>query len=152
MIPLKEATSIKHKQAERMPFNVRMFPDNSHKDQYALYLNQQPLIFQTIEKLGLPKPQSESCRCDPADLAEPLKNGGHASTIVLDATRSLCRLPGIHDLRTSTAAHLPHYMAPDVWRADDEEERASSGKIYDFDNVQEAIQSIRAAPCMGGMK
>ena len=54
MLPLKEATGIKHKQAERMPFNTRMFRGLLSKNEYLLYLNQQLQIFQTIEKIGLP--------------------------------------------------------------------------------------------------
>ena len=49
MLPLKEATSIKHKQAERMPFNARMFRGQLSKNEYLLYLTQQLQIFQAIE-------------------------------------------------------------------------------------------------------
>ena len=45
MTPLKEATSEKHKQAERMPFNIRMFKGELSKNDYLLYLNQQLQIF-----------------------------------------------------------------------------------------------------------
>ncbi len=39
MLPLKEATSIKHKVAERMPFNARMFSGLLSKDEYLFHLN-----------------------------------------------------------------------------------------------------------------
>ena len=54
MLPLKEATAVKHKQAERMPFNVRMFKGLLSKNEYLLYLDQQLQIFHTVESTGLP--------------------------------------------------------------------------------------------------
>ena len=39
MLPLKEATSIKHKQAEGMPFNTRMFRGLLSKDEWAAEVN-----------------------------------------------------------------------------------------------------------------
>ncbi|HQQ98518.1 MAG TPA: biliverdin-producing heme oxygenase [Cyclobacteriaceae bacterium] len=143
MTPLKEATSTKHKQAERMPFNVRMFRGQLTKDQYALYLNQQLLIFQTIEHLGLPNPSLSRVSRIQADLAE-LNNAGHANPLVLDATRAYSDY-----LAAMTYEQvLPHiylnYMALMFGGQMMKKSVPSSGKIYDFDNVQEAIQSIRA--------
>lgn len=55
MLPLKEATGIKHKQAERMPLNAHMFNGALRKNEYLQYLNQLLQIFKTLEKTGLPQ-------------------------------------------------------------------------------------------------
>ena len=50
MKPLKEATHDKHKEAERMLFNVKMFKGELTKEQYAKYLLSQLEIFSAIEE------------------------------------------------------------------------------------------------------
>ena len=49
MKPLKEATHIKHKEVERMPFNVKMFKGHLTKEQYGWYLRSQLGIFWALE-------------------------------------------------------------------------------------------------------
>ena len=49
MKPLKEATHIKHKEAENMLFNKKMFKGELTTDQYGWYLRSQLNIFKTIE-------------------------------------------------------------------------------------------------------
>jgi heme oxygenase len=49
MKPLKEATHDKHKEVERMPFNVKMFKGQLSVDEYGWYLRSQFNIFRTIE-------------------------------------------------------------------------------------------------------
>lgn len=143
MLPLKEATSAKHKLAERMPFNVRMFRGQLTRDQYAMYLRQQLHLFETIEKIGLPHPGLSRVANIQADLAE-LAAAGHNYTGLLDATRAYADY--IKGMTNEDV--LPHiylnYMALMFGGQMMKKSVPSSGKIYDFDNVQEAIQSIRA--------
>ena len=47
---LKEATHDKHKEAERMLFNVKMFKGELTNEQYAKYLLSQLEIFSSIEE------------------------------------------------------------------------------------------------------
>ena len=47
---LKEATAAKHKEAERMLFNVKMFKGELTEEQYAKYLLSQLEIFSSIEE------------------------------------------------------------------------------------------------------
>ena len=47
---LKDATHDKHKEAERMLFNVKMFKGELTKEQYAKYLLSQLEIFSAIEE------------------------------------------------------------------------------------------------------
>ena len=50
MKPLKEATHDKHKEAERMLFNTKMFKGELSVEQYTKYLLSQLEIFSTIEE------------------------------------------------------------------------------------------------------
>ena len=47
---LKEATAEKHKMAERMPFNGRMFKGELSTDEYIKYLKSQLAIFTVLEQ------------------------------------------------------------------------------------------------------
>ncbi|MBL7923072.1 MAG: biliverdin-producing heme oxygenase [Bacteroidia bacterium] len=142
MIPLKEATSIKHKQAERMPFNARMFKGLLSRNEYLMYLHQQFVLFQTLEKSELPHSSLQRSRNIQADMEE-LKAQGAVSDIVLNSTRAYA------DYLSALPAEqlLPHiylnYMALLFGGQMIRKAVPSSGKMYDFENTQEAIQSIR---------
>jgi heme oxygenase len=142
MIPLKEATGIKHKQAETMPFNTRMFRGLLSKDEYLLYLSQLLQIFQAIEGIGLPHNSLKRVERLQADIDE-LKSQGCTNGVVLNSTRVYADYLG--DL--SYEQVLPHiylnYLAIVFGGQMIRKSVPSSGKMYDFDHVQEAIQSIR---------
>lgn len=142
MIPLKEAISIKHKEAERMPFNSRMFKGLLSKDEYLLYLNQQLLIFQTIESIGLPHDGLNRTENVQADIEE-LKSEGFSSNIILDSTRAYA------DYLSSLSYEeiLPHiylnYLAIMFGGQMMKKAVPSTGSMYVFENMQESIKSIR---------
>lgn len=143
MLPLKEATSIKHSQAERMPFNARMFKGLLKEDEYLLYLNQQLQLFQTIEKIGLPHSSLKRTEKVLADINE-LKAKGHATNFILKSTQQY-----VDYLKTLTYEQvLPHiylnYMALAFGGQMMKKVVPSSGNMYIFENMQEAVQSIRA--------
>jgi heme oxygenase len=142
MLPLKEATSTKHKLAERMPFNVRMFRGLLTKDQYSLYLSQQLQIFAAIESIGLPHNSLKRADRVQSDIDE-LKAQGHYSGLILDSTKSYADY-----LRSlSYKEILPHvylnYMALIFGGQMIKKSVPSSGQMYVFDDMQEVIQSIR---------
>ncbi len=143
MLPLKDATSAKHKIAERMPFNVRMFRGLLNKDQYVLYLNQQFQIFKSIESIGLPHPDLKRSDAVQSDINE-LKNEGHNSDLVLAATKAYTD----YLLSLSYEEVLPHvylnYLALVFGGQIIKNSVPSSGKMYAFENMQDVIQSIRA--------
>jgi len=143
MLPLKEATSAKHKIAERMPFNARMFRGLLTKNQYLLYLNQQLQIFQTIEKVGLPHVSLKRTEHVLADIDE-LKSQGHDAGSILCSTRAYADYLGL----LSYEEILPHiylnYLALIYGGQMIKKSVPSSGQMYGFDNMQEAVQSIRA--------
>ena len=142
MIPLKEATGIKHKQAETMPFNTRMFKGLLNKNEYLLYLSQLLQIFQTIESKGLPHNSLKRTDRIQADIDE-LKSQGFTSGNILGSTSAY-----VDYLSTlSYEQVLPHiylnYMAIMFGGQMIKKSVPSSGRMYDFDDMQETIQSIR---------
>ena len=142
MLPLKEATSIKHKQAERMPFNSRMFRGLLNKNEYLLYLNQQLRIFQTIEHIGLPHVSLKRAESVQADIDE-LKSQGYYSEAVLGSTEAYVNYLSL----LSYEQVLPHvylnYLAIAYGGQMMKKVVPSTGRMYVFENMQEAIQSIR---------
>lgn len=142
MIPLKEATAEKHKQAERMPFNVRMFRSLLSKDEYLLYLIQQAEVFKTIEVIGTPH---ESLNRYPAvleDIAELRPVG--STEEVLDSTKAY-----VHYLASLTYEQvLPHiylnYLAIMYGGQMMKKVVPSAGKMYDFENMPQALQAVRS--------
>lgn len=142
MLPLKEATVIKHKQAETMPFNTRMFRGLLSKNEYLLYLNQQLQIFQTIEKIGLPHLSLKRTENVRADIDE-LKSQGFHSDIILNSTTAYVHYLG----SLSYEQILPHvylnYMAIMFGGQVMKKAVPSTGRMYMFDNMQETVQAIR---------
>jgi heme oxygenase len=142
MQPLKEATGIKHKQAETMPFNTRMFKGLLGKNEYLLYLNQQLQIFQTIESIGLPHSSLKRTERIQADIDE-LKSQGVSSDVILTSTQAYVDYLG----SLSYEQILPHiylnYMAIMFGGQIMKKAVPSAGNMYVFDNMRETIQSIR---------
>jgi heme oxygenase len=142
MMPLKEATGIKHKVAERMPFNIRMFKGLLSKQEYLLYLHQELRIFQTIEKIGLPYSGLKRVENVQADIDE-LKSQVPDPGSVLGSTKAYAA----YLASLSAELILPHvylnYMAIMFGGQMMKKAVPSTGRMYDFDNMQESIQSIR---------
>jgi heme oxygenase len=72
---LKEATAEKHRAAEKMPFNIRMFKGQLTKQQYLAYLHQQLGLFEAFEKVELPHPSLNRTSALLDDIAELEKDG-----------------------------------------------------------------------------
>ena len=142
MLSLKEATGIKHKQAERMPFNTRMFNGLLSKKEYLLYLSQQLQIFQTIESIGLPHSSLKRTENVQADIDE-LKSQGYYSDFILNCTKAYV------DYLASLSYEqiLPHvylnYMAVMFGGQMMKKAVPSTGRMYVFSDMQETIQAIR---------
>ncbi|MFM8740470.1 MAG: biliverdin-producing heme oxygenase [Cytophagales bacterium] len=143
MPSLKEATSLKHKIAERMPFNTRMFRGLLNKEQYLLYLQQQLQIFRVIEDRGLPHNSLKRVERVKADIAE-LKAQGYSTDVVLGSTKKYTEY--ISSL--SYEEVLPHvylnYLALVFGGQMMKQCVPSQGQMYEFDNIQDAVHSIRA--------
>ena len=139
---LKEATAELHSKAEKMEFNQRMFRGELSTDEYVKYLYQQVSIFDAIESDELPHPSLARTDKVKEDILE-LKSTFNIMNI-LPIT-----LAYSHYLSTLTKEdRLPHvylnYLALAYGGQIMKTKVPGSGKMYDFDNMQEAVGAIRA--------
>jgi heme oxygenase len=139
---LREATSELHSKAEKMEFNQRMFRGELSTDEYVKYLYQQVSIFDAIESEELPHPSLARTDKVKEDILE-LKSTFDIMNI-LPITMAYS-----HYLSTLTKEErLPHvylhYLALAYGGQMMKDQTPGSGKMYDFENMQEAIGAIRA--------
>jgi heme oxygenase len=139
---LKEATAELHSKAEKMEFNQRMFRGELSTDEYVKYLYQQVSIFDAIESDELPHPSLARTDKVKEDILE-LKSTFNIMNI-LPIT-----LAYSHYLSTLTKEdRLPHvylnYLALAYGGQMMKTKVPGSGKMYDFEDMHEAIGAIRA--------
>lgn len=141
MKPLKEATHDKHKEAERMPFNVKMFKGHLTDEQYGWYLRSQLNIFRTIED-NFELPHKGLSRTEA--VAFDLMSLG-INTFVCDlATRDYLEyLKGL-DQETVNAHIYLNYLAIMFGGQMMKKNTPGPGKMYDFENMKECMESVRA--------
>jgi hypothetical protein len=120
-----------------------MFRGELLVDEYIKYLHQQLIIFEAIEAKNLPHPLLNRVDKVKADLSEldsslDAMNGPLPITLVyanyLSSLTQEARLPHVY-LNYLALAYGGQMMKAKV---------PGLGKMYDFDNMQEAIGSIRA--------
>ena len=139
---LREATAELHSKAEKMEFNQRMFRGELSTEEYVKYLYQQLSIFDGIESNELP--HSSLARVD------KVKEDILELTSQLDIMNILpITLAYSHYISTLTQEErLPHvylnYLALAYGGQMMKTKVPGSGKMYDFDNMQEAVGAIRA--------
>ena len=139
---LKEATAELHSKAEKMEFNQRMFRGELSTDEYVKYLYQQVSIFDAIESEELPHLSLARTNKVKEDILE-LKSTFDIMNILPITTAYS------HYLSTLTKEErLPHvylhYLALAYGGQMMKDQTPGSGKMYDFENMQEAIGAIRA--------
>jgi heme oxygenase len=139
---LREATAELHSKAEKMEFNQRMFRGELSADEYANYLHQQLAIFDAIESEELPHPSLARTDKVKEDILE-LKSTFDIMNILPITTAYS------HYLSTLTKEErLPHvylhYLALAYGGQMMKDQTPGSGRMYDFENMQEAIGAIRA--------
>ena len=142
MKPLKEATHTKHKEAERMLFNVRMFKGELTKEQYAKYLLSQLEIFSSIEEnFELPH---EGLKRKYA-VIEDLKSLGFQQLEIVD-NASLAYGAYLRSLDQNTAmAHVYlNYLAIMFGGQMMKKNTPGDGNMYEFENMMECAGSVRA--------
>jgi len=142
MLPLKEATSIKHKQAETMPFNSKMIKGLLSKDEYLLYLNQQHQIYQTLERIGLPDNGLKRTEKVQADIDE-LRSQGHHDETILNSTKDYVDYLGSLTYEEALPHIYLNYMAVMFGGQIMKKVVPSTGRMYEFDDMKESIQAIR---------
>jgi heme oxygenase len=140
MKPLKEATHDKHKEAERMPFNVKMFKGELSKEEYAWYLRSQLAIFQTLEN-NFQFPH-EGLKREEAVLFD-LMSLGIDELVHDEATREyVSYLKGLSQEDANAHIYL-NYLAIMFGGQMMKKNTPGPGKMYDFENMMECMQSVR---------
>ena len=145
MLPLKEAIQQKHSQAEKMPFNQKMAKGELTNQEYLMYLYQLLPIFQAIEALPLPHPSLARSEAVFADINELMDIQGayEGPLVILPATKQYTTY-----LNALTMPQLfPHvylnYLAIMFGGQIMKERVPGSGKMYDFENMREAMGAVR---------
>ena len=146
---LKEATAEKHKMAERMPFNGKMFRGELTKEQYGEYLKSQYAIFTTLENNfdfpheGLKR--KEAVAQDLLELGIDWINVPEGVTYSIDpATTKYVDYIKTLDHDSAMAHVYLNYLAIMFGGQMIKTKVPSTGRMYDFENMMEAAGSIRA--------
>jgi heme oxygenase len=143
MQTLREATAEKHRKAEQMPFNIKMFKGQLSEEDYLLYLVQQLEIFKTIEEKGLPSEILKRCAAIEDDINELIAKG-NTSTKLLSSTLNYTEyLSGLNYQETLPHIYL-NYLALMFGGQIMKKKVPSAGRMYDFENQKEGIKAVRA--------
>lgn len=139
---LREAIAELHSKAEKMEFNQRMFRGELSTDEYIKYLYQQIAIFDAIEADELPHPSLARVEKVREDILE--LNPIFDIMQVLPITTAYS-----HYISTLTKEErLPHvylnYLALAYGGQMMKSKTPGSGRMYDFENMHEAVGAIRA--------
>ena len=137
---LKEATAELHSKAEKMKFNQRMFRGELSNDEYLNYLIQQSYIFQEIENRDLPHPNLKRLSSINDDINEL---GGYTFKISKPTTDYVVYLGDLNQTQLNAHIYL-NYLALAYGGQMIKSKVPGSGRMYDFDNMQECVGSIRA--------
>ena len=137
---LKEATAELHSKAEKMMFNQRMFRGELSTEEYLNYLIQQSYIFQEIEGRNLPHPNLNRLDAIHNDISEL---GGYTFKISKPTTDYVVYLGDLNQTQLNAHIYL-NYLALAYGGQMIKSKVPGSGRMYDFDNMQECVGSIRA--------
>lgn len=141
MIPLKDAIDEKHRIAEQMMFNQRMFRGELSPYEYGMYLHQLLQVFGTIERYMVPHVdlnRSAKILKDISELklSEPL--------YILETTQYYkTYLLGLKPEELLPHIYL-HYLALMFGGQMMKDKVIGSGHIYEFNNMRDCMTSIRA--------
>lgn len=142
MVPLKEAIQEKHTKAEQTKFNQRMFRGELSDIEYARYVFQLYGVFNTIEQHPLPHPSLHRATRALDDVMELTGT----EQIVTYVSPTLDYITYLESLSQDNL--LPHvylnYLALMFGGQMMKDKVPGSGRIYEFENVKEAMMSIRA--------
>ena len=142
MKPLKEATHDKHKEAERMPFNVKMFKGELTKEQYAKYLLSQLEIFSVIEE-NFQMPH-EGLKRKYAVIEDLKSLDFHQLEIVDNGTLDyVSYLRGLTQEEVNAHIYL-NYLAIMFGGQMMKKNTPGAGNMYEFEDMNESASAIRA--------
>ena len=139
---LKEATAAKHKEAERMLFNVKMFKGELTEEQYAKYLLSQLEIFSSIEEnFELPH---EGLKRKYAVIEDLKSLDFHQLEIVDNASLKYGAYLRSLDQDTIMAHIYLNYLAIMFGGQMMKKNTPGDGNMYEFENMMECAGSVRA--------
>lgn len=137
---LREATAELHSKAEKMEFNQRMFRGELSNEEYLNYLIQQSYIFQEIEGRNLPHPNLNRLDAIHNDISEL---GGYTFKINKATTDYVLYLGDLNQTNLNAHIYL-NYLALAYGGQMMKSKVPGGGRMYDFENMQECVGSIRA--------
>ena len=141
---LREATAELHSRAEKMPFNQRMFKGELSDVEYVNYLLQQMTIFNEFETRDLVIKGLDRKQKVIEDILE-LNNGNllEENKICPATIYYAAYLKDLNDTNILPHVYL-NYLALAYGGQMMKKVTPGSGKMYDFDNMQELVGGIRA--------
>lgn len=142
---LREATAELHSKAEKMEFHQRMFRGELNNSEYLSYLNQQYIIFSTIENIFPNSLHYDLIRTKKIqeDIMEIIQQE-ITPIVYLESTKKY----SIYLYSLNYKDIIPHiylnYLALVYGGQIMKTKVPGSGGMYDFENTQDAISAIRA--------
>jgi heme oxygenase len=140
MISLKEAIAEKHTIAESKEFNKKMINGELSEIEYLHYLIQQYVIFKEIEKKQLH--HSSLTRCE--NIKQDIIELGGFILSTLESTESYRKYLSNLDNESIMPHIYLNYLALIYGGQMIKSKVPGSGKMYDFEDPQTGIASIRA--------
>lgn len=141
MISLKEAISVKHREAEQHPFNKHLMSGKVTEEEYYVYLVQQLAIFDVIERFPLSHPSLTRSDSVLMDIDELTTQSIH---VIIKSTREYTDY--LHTLTQEQL--LPHvylnYFALVFGGQMMKDKVPGQGRLYYFDNMEDIVMSIRS--------
>lgn len=138
MVSLREATGEKHKVAEGMTFNQRMVKGELSKEEYLLYLTQQYYIFQELENTS--NVNKFLLRLE--NVKQDIEELGTIDKILKSTALYVNYLSNLNSDSIQPHIYL-NYLALAYGGQMIKQKIHGSGKMYEFEDKQEAINSIR---------
>ncbi len=126
-----------------MPFNVRMFRGQLSKKDYLNYLQQQLAIFETIENIGIPHESLKRVSNVQLDINELIQEGINPSKTIKSTMEYIDHLKNKRYDEILQHIYL-NYLALAYGGQMIKKNVPSKGKMYDFDNLQDAVATVRA--------
>ena len=140
MKPLKEATHIKHKQVEKMIFNVKMFKGQLTEEQYGWYLRSQLAIFWALENnFKFPHEGLKRVASVTFDL---MSLGINELSCDLSTRQYISYLKELSQEDANAHIYL-NYLAIMFGGQMMKKNTPGPGKMYDFENMKECMESVR---------
>jgi heme oxygenase len=142
---LREATAELHSKAEKMEFNQRMFRGELSKEEYVKYLSQQYIIFSTIESvlpdlLHVDLVRTRKVQDDIKELQQEV----NSPIVYLESAREYSTyLYSLNHEALYSHIYL-NYLALAYGGQMMKKNVPGSGRMYDFENMHEAVGAIRA--------